>query len=187
MKTVKNILIGTLLFCGVSVYAQDLTKRDSIRLVKEVNTEVEIFRRKLAKELAENSMYANNDIEIAYRVDTFKIEKFLQKRRDIDYTTWDMVDAINNAFFEYSTLTGKYYQMLLKKLSETDKEVLQTAQINFMKYVEAEMKVAALLYFEEKYGGGGTEQRIDYAYKGLEFAKQRLQELYQYLSNIYSE
>lgn len=137
------------------------------------------------KDRMENSdeFYLNKELEIAFAVDTFKIEELMRKELDIDYSTYGMVQASMKARDGYDSLLNKYYKLLINRLNEEDQETLRNAQRNWIKFRDSEIALIGTLSMEE-YSGGGTMQRIIDAGWVLDLTKSRALDVYGHLLRI---
>ena len=125
----------------------------------------------------------DKQVSIDFQIDTFLIERLLSKRISIDYSTAGMTKAAYDAEIEYDKLLNKYYQILLKKLNDSDKDILKLSQRNWIQYRDSERKLNSEIAKDE-YSGGGTMQRIIVASGYTEITKKRVIELYNYLSRF---
>jgi uncharacterized protein YecT (DUF1311 family) len=126
----------------------------------------------------------DKEVSINFQCDTFKIERLLALRIEIDYSTSGMVQAIYDAEVEYDKLLNKYYQLLVKKLNDADKEILKQSQRNWIQFRDSERNFNNEISKDE-YSGGGTMQRIIVSSGYLEITKKRVFELYSYLTRFY--
>ncbi len=157
---------------------QSISEADLLKIKQEVQKESEQLKAALLKK-----DYQSDDekqLIVAFQLDTFVIEKLQSKKMELDYSTLGMVNAMNDTESEYDKLLNKYYQLLVKKLNDTDKEVLKQSQRNWIQYRDSERKLNSQLANEE-YTGGGTMQRVVVASRYADITKQRVEELYLYL------
>lgn len=166
---------------AIAQLPKQISPADLSKIKLKVNAEAEARKKKLLND--PNRKDDLSDIVIGFQTDTMKIEQFMKRRLDIDYSTAGMVEAAFDAEKEYDLLLNKYYQQLLKKLKVKDKPVLIEAQKSWIKYRDAERKLNGLLR-EDIYSGGGTMQRIIYSGASLEFTKKRVAELNSYLEHL---
>ena len=98
---------------------------------------------KLRQELLKKGYLSDFDkqVSIDFQIDTFVIEKLLSKRISIDYSTAGMTKATYDSEIEYDKLLNKYYQILIKKLNDSDKEILKQSQRNWIQYRDSERKL----------------------------------------------
>ncbi len=174
------ILLVLSQFCKAQ-YPTEITDSLLSKLKLEVQKETENFRQTLKKK--EDLTDFDLKVGIEFQCDTFKIERLIAKRIDLDYSTSGMVEATYDAESEYDKLLNKYYTLLLKKLSNSDKEVLIQSQRNWIKLRDSENKLQNILSKEE-YSGGGTIQRVIIATEYLGMTKGRVQILFNYLEGF---
>lgn len=180
MKTL--LLIILLSATGLTCLAQtplQLTKEDSIR----IETKVKIAVQKLKDSLKESDHGTEYLTELRYEfaADTFKIEERKRLKLEIDYSTNGIVASTLDANQEYDRLLNKYYLRLLESLEEPDKNILQQSQRNWMEFRDSELELNSLL-MKDTYSGGGTIQRVFAVSRVLELTKNRVIEIYHYLS-----
>jgi len=101
----------------------------------------------------------------------------------IDFSTVGMSNSVNELNRQYDQLLNTYYQKLLAKLKDSDKEILKQAQRNWTQFRDSELKLINLLS-EDIYSGGGTMQTNRRSARSLYLTKKRLIELYQYLMEV---
>ncbi len=95
--------------------------------------------------------------QIEFSLDTFRIERLVYNRMDIDYSTSGMNRAVIEMTNSYDKLMNKYYKKLLKLLTTEDQKVLVSAQKAWLTYRDAETKLIQTMTKDE-YSGGGTIQ-----------------------------
>ena len=167
-------------FC-LAQYPSQINDSLMSKLKLEVQKETEIFRQKLKKK----EILTDFDLKVGieFDCDTFAIERLIAKRMEFNYSTSGMVQAAYDAEAEYDKLLNKYYKLLLKKLSCSDKEVLIQSQRNWIQLRDSEDKLQNTLSKDE-YSGGGTIQRVIIATSYLEMTKRRLMDLFNYLEGF---
>jgi uncharacterized protein YecT (DUF1311 family) len=97
-----------------------------------------------------------------------------------NYTTFGMVHSTNDATADYDKLLNKYYKLLISKLSESDKEILRTAQRNWISFRDSEIKLIETMS-KEDYSGGGTIQQLIVSGRINALTKERVIELVEIL------
>lgn len=180
----KHILLFFTLAISLSFAQQPraITVVELETLKKEVVTEASVTRYSLEQE---DYMSAyDKEISINFKIDTLKVELLLRKKLDIDYSTSGMVNATYEAETDYDLLLNKYYNLVLKKLADQDKEALKQTQRNWIKFRDSERKLNSLLV-NDSYSGGGTIQGVIKAGNYLELTKSRVIMLYDYLGRFY--
>jgi len=157
------------------------------------NTELEAIKQGIEKEIIqlrkdlESKEYLNDfdkQITIEFKIDSYRIDKLLTKKLEIDYSTAGTVQATYESEIEYDKLLNKYYQLLYKKLKETDKDILKKSQINWLQFRDSE-RILNNAISKKEYSGGGTMQRIIVADKYLKITRERVNEIIDYLLRIY--
>lgn len=151
---------------------QEVTPAVKQKLVAEINKQAEGFKKSLAKKNL-------NQYEIEYSVDTFKIDRLIERERDIDPSTAGQIFAIDESIKGYDALINKYYKLLLGILDEEDKKTLIAAQRAWITFRDAEAKLRGLQY-EKKYTGGGSMYAVIRVSDQAELIERRATELYNY-------
>jgi uncharacterized protein YecT (DUF1311 family) len=123
----------------------------------------------------------DTDLSIEFAVDTFRIEQYMEKYMDVDYSTAGMRTAVYEGAHQYDSLLNKYYKKLLAVLKPEDKKVLIQAQKAWITYRDSELKLVDVVSKDE-YSGGGTVQLLTDASYYLEIIKNRTIEIYEHLS-----
>jgi uncharacterized protein YecT (DUF1311 family) len=149
------ILLATLFFVANFAFGQndgpkEITPQVLQKLKVDVEKQVPSFRQKLSKQ----ELTAD---QIEFSLDTFRIERLVSKRMEIDYSTVGMNITVDEMASSYDRLMNKYYNKLLKALKPDDKKVLVTAQKAWLAYRDAETNLIGTMTKEE-YSGGGTIQ-----------------------------
>jgi uncharacterized protein YecT (DUF1311 family) len=152
---------------------------------KEITPAVEKkFKQEIEKDVAtlKQQMKKSNepDLAIEFAVDTFRIEQYMEKCLDHDYSTAGMRTASYDAAAKYDILLNKYYKKLLSVLKASDKNVLVKAQKAWIAYRDSEIKLIQTVSKDE-YSGGGTIQLLIDSSSYLDLIKNRALEIYQYL------
>lgn len=126
------------------------------------------------------------DVDIQYAMDTFRIQRIMEKTMDADYSTHGMNNAVNELTAAYDKLLNKYYKLILAKLSTADKQIFITAQKSWLAFRKAEENLILMLSKDE-YSGGGTLQSNIITGSFSRLIVQRTDELYRYYSNMYTQ
>ena len=182
MKQIRMILL--LMIVAKIGYAQspkEISDSDLVRYKQEILQNALTLKQELLKKdyLSE----FEKQIIIDFKIDTYLIEELLSKRISVDYSTAGMTNATYDAEVEYDKLLNKYFQLLLKKLKDSDKEILKQTQRNWIQYRDSERKLNIIISKDE-YSGGGTIQSNIVAGGYLEITKKRVIELYDYLTRF---
>lgn len=100
-----------------------------------------------------------NKDHIDFSLDTFRIEHITDKRLELDNSTNGVKETLHDMIFDYDKLMNKYFNKLLKLLSEDDKISLTTAQKAWIAHRDTEEQLINTLS-KQQYSGGGAEQSI---------------------------
>jgi uncharacterized protein YecT (DUF1311 family) len=153
----KILLFACLIFCGLTVYGQkdpvEITPDLLQKITNEVEKEIPQFRKKLSKE-------GLSATATEFAIDTFRIERILSKRMDIDFTTYGMNASVEQQAAGYDKLLNKYYNKLLKVLSAEDKKILIKAQKAWLAFRDAEIELISAMTKDEYSGGGSMQSNI---------------------------
>lgn len=184
-KTMKQIKLILLLVLTAKLGFTQSSKVMNDSVLTKYKLEIQKESLKLKQELLKNDYLNDFDkqVSIDFQIDTFLIEKLHAKRISIDYSTAGITEATYDTEIEYDKLLNKYYQLLLKKLNDSDKEILKLSQRNWIQYRNSERKLNSEIAKDE-YSGGGTMQRIFVASGYAEITKKRVIELYNYLTRF---
>ena len=172
------IILIVILDSGFSHAQKPVSESELIKFKQEIDNDAIKLRQKLT--VLDYLSDFERQLSIDFKIDTFRIERMLQKRMEIDYSTAGIVKATYDAEAEYDKLLNKYYQWLLKKLNDSDKEYLKQSQRNWLQFRDSERKLNAEVSKDE-YSGGGTMQRVIVAGEYLDLTQRRVIELYGYL------
>ncbi len=181
-KDMKNMKHFIILLLSILINCFVFSQNETENFQKEINKKAELLKQKLeAKDYISDF---EKQTVISFKVDTFKVELMLSLRMDNDYTTTGMVNTMYEAEKEYDKLLNKYYKILLKKLNESDQEALKQSQRNWIKFRDSERNLNSIISKPE-YSGGGTIQNIFVASEYFEITKDRVIELYHYISRFF--
>jgi uncharacterized protein YecT (DUF1311 family) len=165
---------------GFGQAPREITKQDSVRILKEADDCALNLRRELDKKYSDDFQ---KNLIIDFAVDTCRIERIASKKMEIDYSTFGMSMAVDELNSQYDKLLNKYYQKLIAKLKGQDKDFLKQTQRNWIQFRDSEIKLINLLS-EDKYSGGGSMQMNIRSGLSLGLTKKRLIDLYQHLQGI---
>jgi uncharacterized protein YecT (DUF1311 family) len=181
-KTMKQI---KLIFLFIVIARLGFSQAISDKDLKIYKREIEAESQKLRQELLQkdNPYDCDKQIVVNFQIDTFLIERFQVKRESIDGSTTGTTQSLYDLEADYDKLLNKYYQILLKKLNNADKELLKQSQRNWIAYRDSERKFNNEIAKEE-YSGGGTMQLTFIAYHYADITKKRVFELFHYLYGI---
>ncbi|PKD43372.1 lysozyme inhibitor LprI family protein [Rhodohalobacter barkolensis] len=158
---------------------RSITQDDSLKIENTISKELE----QLGDSLRVLDKFYLDEQFIEFKSDTFAIERRREMRMEINWSTAGMNNASYAAEREYDQLLNKYYQKLLGKLDDEDKEILRQSQRNWIRFRDSERDVNYMLT-DWQYSGGGTIQTTINANHHLEITKHRVIELYRYLSRF---
>ena len=182
MKQAAFVLFFTLY--GVAGFCQSprqLTRQDSVRIEKQTAEYLSTVCNQLEKEtFPDNSRKTKI---ISFTLDTCRIERMASEYMKIDFSTAGMNNAVNEMNRQYNQLLNTYYQKLLAKLKDADKEKLKQAQRNWIQFRDSELELINLLS-EDRYLGGGTIQTNRRSAGSLYLTKKRLIEMFHYLMEV---
>lgn len=156
-----------------------------IKAHNELMEEVERGVSELKQELERGEYFSDyeQNLTISFKIDTFRIERLFAKRLCVDYTTVGMVQATIELEAGYDMLLNKYYRILKGKLDMEDQELLLQSQRNWIKFRDSE-RIFNSEISKDKYSGGGTIQRLHVASRYQLITKERLLEIYHYLTRF---
>lgn len=160
---------------------RQLTRQDSVRIEKQTEEYLSFLRDQLEKETFPDD--SKKTMIIAFTLDTCRIERIASEQMKIDFSTVGMSNSVNELNRQYDQLLNTYYQKLLVKLKDSDKEKLKQAQRNWIQFRESELKLINLLS-EDRYSGGGTIQINRRSAGSLYLTKKRLIEMFHYLMEV---
>lgn len=158
------------------IQAQNISIEDSLQIENQIEKEEELLKQKLLKE-------NKPEHQIQFTIDTFKIEKRMDLRLEIDYSTAGMLVAGGNTTDDYDHLLNKYYGQLLKVLDKEDQPIFQQAQRDWITYRDSELEFNGT-FTAYKNTGGATMFGPLALSRVLEITRQRVQDIYSYLHLI---
>ena len=144
---------------------------------KKFKQEIEKGIVKLKQEMKKTQ---ETELDMEFTVDTFRIEQYMKKYLDYDYSTAGMRTACYDAAYKYDSLLNKYYKKLLSALKSEDKKILLNAQKAWIAFRENEIKLIETINKNE-YSGGGTFQLLIDSSSYLYLIRNRAIEIYEYL------
>lgn len=178
----KGFLLLLLITATYFGFAQlNISDVDLARMKLEVEIEAEELKQEMLANYHGKAIGV--PLYIEFTIDTFRIERLLEKKNAADYTTWGLRVAKDEWAYSYDELLNKYYRKLLFKLDNADEEILKQAQRNWIEFRESEKELIRLLA-EEKYSGGGSIQMINISYLSAELTKKRVLEIYEHLREV---
>lgn len=178
----KYFLVFALLTLQLDCFAQapdtpmtDVTAKVQLKLKQQVENEIPVFKKRLENKKEDTAA-------IAFRVDTFRVERFEAKWLALNYSDYSMKQATITAAKLYDDLLNKYYRMLMKTLNAADKKKLVEAQKAWLAYRDSEENLA-MAVDNAAYSGGSIEALGDEA-SYLDLIKQRVIMLFNYYEQI---
>ncbi len=179
MKKIFVLLMMSVIFqLNYAQSPREINDDELAKYQKEIRLDAIKLRQKLSKEEYDESL--NKEFSIEFQIDTFCIERLLEKRIAINYSTAGIIRATYEAEMEYDKLLNKYYLMVLKRLKATDKPVLKQAQRNWILFRDSE-RIFNSSISKDEYSGGGTMQRVLVSNRNFEMTRERVFELIDYL------
>ena len=164
------LLIVGLLFHFFS-FSQKSTDLGEVTLAiqKKIKQDIEKEIPKLRNNLEANK---TNAIQIEFSLDTFRVERFMTKWIELDYSDPGMREATYATANQYDSLLNKYYKKLLTVLKGDDKKNLVQAQKSWLSFRDAELKLVGTIS-KDQYSGGGTLQQLTESSEYLNLIKER--------------
>ena len=123
-----------------------------------------------------------SDISKEFKQDTARVEQEIRDLRKEAQTTHDMALLYATLETRYDELLNKYYKILYSRLDDKGKKALREAQLNWIKFRDAEQKLLSELYrytYEETHGA--TIWIIVFTRYGAEITRDRVFVLHKYL------
>ena len=167
----KHLLLTVGLLFSLSCFSQNQTKVVEVtpQLQKKIKDDVEKLIPKFRKKLEAEKL---NEVQIEFEIDTFRVERFMDKWMDINYSDAGMSDGTYAGAKLYDSLLNKYYKRLLAVLKPDDKKVLIQAQKAWLLFRDTEYKLVETISKSE-YSGGGTMQQLTESAEYLNLIKDR--------------
>lgn len=167
----KNLFIAIGIVFNFVSYAQipEVTPELQKKIKQDIEKEIPKLKQRLKNE-------NESDGVIEFKIDTFRIEQFMSKWIDTDYSDFGMKQACYETANLYDGLLNKYYKKLLGILKGDDKKVLIQAQKAWLIFRDNENKLVQTISAEQ-YSGGGTMQQLTEASMYLERIKDRTLDL----------
>jgi uncharacterized protein YecT (DUF1311 family) len=182
-KTMKQIkLIFLFIVIARLGFSQQAISDKDLEIYKQ---EIVAESQKLKQELLQkdNPYDIDKQIVVNFQIDTFLIERLQAKIESIDCSTAGSTQSLYDMEIGYDKLLNKYYEMLLKKLNDQDKELLRKSQRNWILYRDSDREFNKEVAKDE-YTGGGSMHLPFVAYHYADITKKRVFELFYYLTRI---
>lgn len=184
MKTI--LLLISILFTTLNCLGQGNfyeTNNDSVR----IESEIKLAYQSLKDSLEESSKGYEEDflkaLHYEFALDTLRIEKRLKLKREIYTSSKTLMYSNIYARQKYELLLNKYYQRLLKKFEESDRQILVHTQKNWLEFRDSEITLNNLLA-QEPYVDNGLIQNLFRSARPLDLTRNRVIEIYHYLRRI---
>ncbi|RUM59398.1 MAG: DUF1311 domain-containing protein [Persephonella sp.] len=116
---------------------------------------------------------------LSFAEDKDPIDLWLEKCLEKNLTTMGMLECTGKAYVIWDKRLNQVYRKLMSKLSPKQRKLLRESQRKWLQYRDKEFK-----FIENFYTGSGSMARILIAFDKLEFLKNRVKELEQYLSIV---
>lgn len=164
------LLIVGLLFCS-SCFSQTIKRPVEVtpQIQNKIKSEIEKLIPEFKKKLEAEKL---NHVQIEFAIDTFRVEIFMDKWIEVDYTDAGMSDGAYAGAKLYDDLLNKYYKKLLEVLKPDDKKVLIQAQRAWLLFRDSEYKLLETISKDE-YSDGGTMQQLTESGEYLNLVKAR--------------
>jgi uncharacterized protein YecT (DUF1311 family) len=125
-------------------------------LETKIWNDIERLMPEFKKKLGEQHL---NQVQMEFTIDTFKVEKFMEKCIKLNYTDAGMSEGTYAGAHFYDSLLNKWYKKLIAVLKPADKTTLIQAQRAWLSFRDSEIKLVEIISKDE-YSGGGTIQRL---------------------------
>jgi uncharacterized protein YecT (DUF1311 family) len=142
------------------------------KIMLDIDKEVPKLKQQLEKA-------KENAVHVEFTVDTFRVERFMEKWIALDYGDFGMRDAGYATAKLYDSLLNKYFKMLLTVLKGDDKKALVQAQKAWLAFRDGETKLVETIS-KEDYSGGGTMQQLTESSEYLNLVKNRTIALFEH-------
>ncbi|MDF3025815.1 MAG: hypothetical protein K0S23_122 [Fluviicola sp.] len=125
----------------------------------------------------------SDSIRRRFLEDTFIADNLRQKQLDKEATTLGINKANLACASEYEKLVEIYFNILLSKMKDKDKDLVISSQKDWKSLMEKERALAGKL-MQEEYSGGGSLHSIEYTERLMNQQKNRLLTLINYLTHL---
>lgn len=125
----------------------------------------------------------SDSIQRLFLEDTFLVENLYRKQLEKDLSTLGINKANLACSSEYEKLVDNYFTILLAKMKEEDKDLLNSWQKDWKTWMEKDRTLIGQL-MQEQYSGGGSIQSIEYTNRLMMQQKNRLLTLVDYLTHL---
>jgi hypothetical protein len=118
---IVGLLFNLPCFSQITKEAVEVTPQLQKKIRDDVEKLIPQFQKTLEKERL-------NQVQIEFEIDTFRVERFMEKWIDLDYPNAGMNNGTYSGAKLYDSLHNKYYKKLLTVLKPDDKKILIQAQ-----------------------------------------------------------
>ena len=162
---------------GLPTFSQDHDAPTSVTaaMQQKIRQDIEKEATRLRPQLQKN----NNQAEVEFYLDTFRVEQYVGKMMKQDYSTVGMKEALYAGAKLYDSLLNKYYRKLSTLLKGDDKKALVQAQKAWIAFRDAESNLVDIMSKDE-YSGGGSIQGVTEADMYLAFIRNRVVALFEH-------
>lgn len=148
-KLLLFVFISNLSF-GQGFKSEGITPKDLTKIKSEIEKDISKYQKLLTKK----NNYSATQIEFC--IDTFRIERLVAKKMEIDYSISGMNKAIDEMGYLYDSLMNKYYILLINSIDNDKKNNLITAQKKWLLFRDAEFEfINKLIEQNDQLMGGG--------------------------------
>ncbi len=173
----EGLIICVTIFCMPgSIHAQDSLSND-----ESVLKEAAAFRAEIEKEKTSHDL--DRRLWVDFRVDTFTIQKTLQAELNAATGRYDAGFAWSHAVNAYNKMAGTFYNQLMERMIEVDKQYLQNSQESWLAYKQAEQILNQIIGRKQYNKSGLINETYEYE-RMLEINKRRAIELFNYLLRV---
>lgn len=181
---ISRIALLFLLFHYSPVYSQiSDSEMETLKAKWRVDLRARGHELSLKTERREGMSDFSDSIRRQFLEDTFVVENLLQKQLDKEATTLGINKANLACASEYEKLVDQYFNVLLSKMKDEDKDLAISSQKDWKSLMEKERTLAGKL-MQEEYSGGGSIHSIEYTDRLMMQQKNRLLTLIDYLTHL---
>lgn len=175
------VLVILFIYCSFIAFGQqDSPKQITPEIIQKIKSEIDQSIPAFKQSLQANGL---SEDAIAFSIDTFRIEKFAEKKIDIDYSTLGMNTTMSELIDSYDKLMNKYYNKLLNKLLPAHKRILVQAQKSWLQFRDSEKAFIGIMNYQPYTGGGTMYSNISISQYSTLIVK-RTVEIFNYYNNI---
>jgi uncharacterized protein YecT (DUF1311 family) len=176
----RNTLTTLAILIHLAAFSQTDPQEVTPAIQQKIKTEIEDSVLKIKAQAVANG---ETQLQIEFKIDTFRLEKYFELYTKYDYTTVGLVTAAQDCEEGYDKLLNKYYNKLLNTLAASDKQILIQAQKAWLLFRDSERKIIDVTG-KEGYTGDGTVQQLINASEYLDLIKQRTIQIFNHLDRV---